>query len=460
MKKILLLLSVSIVLLACTGSKKMYKKGVAFEQQGMYAEAASYYLNALQRKNNNIDAAIAFKRTGQLVMDDYLADFFKLHNISQHKEAVYSYLKAIEYQTTASRYSIQLDIPAYYFDYYNQDLEVFLDNLYQKAISHLDKEKFDAGTSILEEIISLKPNYKDASELKTFARLEPIYRKANKVLDQKKYRKAYYLFQKTDSYKETDKLMAHALKEGQYPIAMLAFENATNVKNLHKAFESQFLYLLVKNKNPFIKIIDRVHIETIIAEQELGLSGMVDAQTAAQAGDLFGAKALLIGRLVSIDIQKTKLKPTRKKGWESHTKKYYNPSTKKHDVVTKYRKVFYDVYNGENSVVLSIEYKLISTETGEILATNLVSSTKVHSVTYATFDGNNNKLIPGDWVSQDKDSAEDVRYDSNKDKRRLSNLLKSSKDLQSVEALKTSALKEVSSKAVDAINSYNPEENK
>lgn len=459
MKKTLLLLSFSIVLLACSGSKKMYKKGLAFEQQGMYVEAASYYLNALQRKSNNIDAAIAFKRTGQLVMDDYLAEFFKLHNLNQYKEAVYSYLKVKEYQTSASRYSVQLDVPAYYFDYYKQDVEVYLDDLYQKAISHLDKEDFDAGISILDEIISLNPNYKDAGELKTFARLEPIYRKANKALEQNKYREAYYLFKKTNSYKETDKLIAYALKEGQYPIAMLAFENATNVKNLHKAFESQFLNLLVKNKNPFIKIIDRVHIETIIAEQELGLSGIVDAQTAAQAGDLFGAKALLIGRLVSIDIQKTKLKPTRKKGWESYTKKYYNPSTKKHDVVTKYRKVFYDVYKGENSVVLSIEYKLISTETGEILATDLVNSTKIHSVAYATFDGNNNNLIPGDWVSQDKDSPEDVRYDSNKDKRRLSDLLKSSRDLQTVEALKISALKEVSAMAVDEINSYNPEEN-
>lgn len=459
MKKTLLLLSFSIVLLACSGSKKMYKKGLAFEQQGMYVEAASYYLNALQRKSNNIDAAIAFKRTGQLVIDDYLAEFFKLHNLNQYKEAVYSYLKVKEYQTSASRYSVQLDVPAYYFDYYKQDVEVYLDDLYQKAISHLDKEDFDAGISILDEIISLNPNYKDAGELKTFARLEPIYRKANKALEQNKYREAYYLFKKTNSYKETDKLIAYALKEGQYPIAMLAFENATNVKNLHKAFESQFLNLLVKNKNPFIKIIDRVHIESIIAEQELGLSGIVDAQTAAQAGDLFGAKALLIGRLVSIDIQKTKLKPTRKKGWESYTKKYYNPSTKKHDVVTKYRKVFYDVYKGENSVVLSIEYKLISTETGEILATDLVNSTKIHSVAYATFDGNNNNLIPGDWVSQDKDSPEDVRYDSNKDKRRLSDLLKSSRDLQTVEALKISALKEVSAMAVDEINSYNPEEN-
>ncbi len=459
MKKTLLLLSFSIVLLACSGSKKMYKKGLAFEQQGMYVEAASYYLNALQRKSNNIDAAIAFKRTGQLVIDDYLAEFFKLHNLNQYKEAVYSYLKVKEYQTSASRYSVQLDVPAYYFDYYKQDVEVYLDDLYQKAISHLDKEDFDAGISILDEIISLNPNYKDAGELKTFARLEPIYRKANKALEQNKYREAYYLFKKTNSYKETDKLIAYALKEGQYPIAMLAFENATNVKNLHKAFESQFLNLLVKNKNPFIKIIDRVHIESIIAEQELGLSGIVDAQTAAQAGDLFGAKALLIGRLVSIDIQKTKLKPTRKKGWESYAKKYYNPSTKKHDIVTKYRKVFYDVYKGENSVVLSIEYKLISTETGEILATDLVNSTKIHSVAYATFDGNNNNLIPGDWVSQDKDSPEDVRYDSNKDKRRLSDLLKSSRDLQTVEALKISALKEVSAMAVDEINSYNPEEN-
>lgn len=459
MKKLILLITISIIAVACTGTKKMYKKAVAFEQQGMYAEAASYYLNALHRKSTNVEAAIGLKRTGQLVLDDYLADYFKVHTAKQFKEAVYAYKKAEDYQKAAKRYSVQLEMPSYYVDYYNEDLDYYLASLYDKAMSHLDKEDFDASAKVLDEILNLKPDYKDVAELKTFARLEPIYRKANTALEEKKYRKAYYLFEKTISYKDSDELKAHALKEGQYPIAMLAFENATTVENLHKAFESQFLNLFIKNKNPFIKIIDRVHIETIIAEQELGLSGMVDAQTAAQAGDLFGAKALLVGRLVSIDMQKAKLKPQRKKGWESYKKKHYNPSTKKYDTVTKYKKVYYTEYKGENSVKLSVEYKLISTETGEILATDLISTTKDHSVWYASYDGNKNKLMPGDWASKDKDSSEDVRYDGYQDKKHLSNLLKASRNLKSVEELKTAALKFVSNKAVADINAYNPEEN-
>lgn len=459
MKKLILLIAISMVAVGCTGTKKMYKKAVAFEQQGMYAEAASYYLNALQRKNSNVEAAIGFKRTGQLVMDDYLADFFKLHTARQYKDAVYAYKKAYGYQEVAKRFGVQLEMPSYYKGYYDEDLEHYLAVLYDEAMSHLDKEQFDASELVLDEILKLKPDYKDVAELKTFARLEPIYRKGNNALEEKKFRKAYYLFEKTVSYKDSDELKAYALKEGQYPVAMLAFENATTVENLHRAFESQFLNLFIKNKNPFIKIIDRVHIETIIAEQELGLSGMVDAQTAAQAGDLFGAKALLVGRLVSIDMQEAKLKPQRKKGWESYKKKHYNPSTKKYDTVTKFKKVYYTEYSGENSVKLSIEYKLISTETGEILATDLVSSTKSHSVNYASYDGNKSKLMAGDWASKDKDSSEDVRYDGYQDKKRLSNLLKANRSLKSVEELKIAALKQVSNKAVADINAYNPEKN-
>ena len=246
---------------------------------------------------------------------------------------------------------------------------------------------------------------------------------------------------------------------------MLPFENATTTQNAHKAFESQFLNLFINNKNPFIKIIDRVHIQTILNEQELGLdeqelgiSGLVDAQTAAQAGDLFGAKALLVGRLVSLDVHKRLPKANKKKGWESYKQKVYNSQTKEYDTVTKYKKVFYKEYQGKNSVNITIEYKLISTETGEILATNLFTDKREDEVWYATYQGDSNKLFAGAWEDKDVKRSSDVRYDGYQERRQLKSLLKSNRNMKSVEELKTLAMKNVSSKSVNEINSYNPEE--
>lgn len=450
---------VLFILVSCTGTKKMTKRALAFEQQGMYTEAANYYLEALRRKSTNIDAAMGLKRTGQLVLDDLLAAFFKSHTSKAYKTSVYTYLKAENYKSSAAVFKVSLEVPSYYPGYYKEDLAFYLAAIYDDAMSCLDKEEFDKGLSYLDEILRLDAAYKDVAELKTYARLEPVYRKANLALETKKFRSAYYLFGRTISYKDSDELKAYALKEAQYPIAMLPFENATTTANIHKSFESQFLNLFVKDKNPFIKIIDRVHIETVLNEQELGLSGLVDSQTAAKAGDLFGAKALLVGRLVSYDAKFSVPKATKKKGWESYKQKKYNAATKEYDLVTKYSKVKYNLFQGRSYVNLTIEYKLISTETGEILATNLFTDKREDNVRYIEFDGNTKNLVSGTWVSSESDSESDRKNTGYKDRKNIQGLLKANKNLRSKADLMSIALKNVSAKAVSEINSYNPEEN-
>ncbi len=459
MKVKYLIYILGLFLVSCTGTKKATKKALAFEQQGMYTEAAHYYFDALSRKSTNLDAAMGLKRTGQLVLDDKLAVFFKAHTAQHYKTAVYSYVEATEWSSNALIYSVNLNIPSYYEGYYEADLEAFLASVYDKALAHLDKEEFDLGLQYLDEILRLNPSYKDVAELKTYARLEPVYRKGNLALEMKKFRKAYYLFGKTNSYKDSEELKVYALKEAQYPIAMLPFENATSFENAQKAFESQFLNLFINNKNPFIKIIDRVHIQTILNEQELGLSGLVDSQTAARAGDLFGAKALLVGRLVSLDIKKEAPIANKKKGWESYKQKQYNTSTKKYDVITKYKKVYYKQYQGRNSVNITVEYKLISTETGEILATNLLSSKREDSVNFINYDGNTKNLHSGSWGYKLISSDSDQVNTSYSERRQIQDLLKANRSLRTTEDLKSIALKKVSSKAVSEINAYNPEGN-
>ena len=176
-------------------------------------------------------------------------------------------------------------------------------------------------------------------------------------------------------------------------------------------------------------------------------------------GDLFGAKALLVGRLVSIDVKKVLPKPIKKKGWESYTQKKYNAATKENDLITKYKKVYYYEYQGNNSVNLAVEYKLISTETGEILATNLISDKRTDFVRYIKFDGNTKNLYSGSWSYKLISSDSDNINNSYSDRKQIQNLLKANRTIRSSEDLKSTALKNVSSKAVNEINAYNPEEN-
>jgi len=431
----------------------MTKKAVQFEKEGQYEDACLHYLLALDRKSTNSKAVAGLKHTGQIVLDTYLENYYELHHADRLKNAVYTFIEAVELYDLCAKFNVELSIPKYYYNYYESDLPIYLEQLYEEGSSLLDKEDFDNSILLFEEIYSLYPHYKDVSDLRSYARLEPLYRKGQRALDDQKFRQAYYQFHETKLYKDSKELKKHALKKAQYPIALLPFENATTTINAEKALQSQFLYQLNNNKNPFIKIIDRSHINTILHEQELSLSGLVDAHSAVEVGELLGTKALLVGRLVSLDIQKTPIKVERKKGWESYKLKTLNKETQVYKTTTEYKKVYYKEYHGYNSVKLTIEYKLISTETGAIIATNLFTSKHEDRVTYATYEGDKSKLYPGSWKSIDTPHASDDRNSRSK----ITTLLWASKKIKSVEELKTSAFTSVSKKAVSEINAYNPE---
>ncbi len=459
MKRINYLYILFAFLFSCSGINKVTKMAFTFEQEGMYKQASEYYINALDIKRNHIDASIGLKRTSQKVLDDYLEDFFKVHTSNDHKNAVYTYLKAIDWKNKILRYNISLNTPDYYLSYYNEDLDSYLNDLYEKAQRSLDKEEFYSANNTLSEIISLNPDFKDAKNLKELSYSEPIYRKGNDAFESGKYRKAYYLFKQITSYKDSDELFEYSLEKAQFPIAIMPFENGSTTLNAHKAFQAQFTQTFIQNKDPFITVTDRSHIETILAEQELGISGLVDYQTAAKAGDLLGVKGLLTGTVVSLDITENKITRTRKKGWERYIeieKKVHKKTGKVIPLpIPKYKKVYYNSFYGRNIVSISIEYKLISTETGEILANNLIFKKYDVDVNYCTYDGEDVNLYEGNWNDMNSDSSIDNRKNN---RSKIKRLLKANRNLPSISDMKNSALKTVCSQAVNEINSYNPEE--
>src|SRR5439155_1151755 len=55
--------------------------------------------------------------------------------------------------------------------------------------------------------------------------------------------------------------------------------------------------------NPHIITVERAELEKILGEQELGLSGTVNPETAAKVGHLTGAKVLITGRAFMVERQ-------------------------------------------------------------------------------------------------------------------------------------------------------------
>jgi hypothetical protein len=77
---------------------------------------------------------------------------------------------------------------------------------------------------------------------------------------------------------------------------------------------------------------------------------------------------------------------------------------------------------------------------------------------YATFDGENDKLVPGYWEKMNKDSEKDYVSDTPAEVSSLRKLLSAKREVSSVAQLTDKAINETATKVAQKINRYNPEQ--
>ncbi|MCX6182181.1 MAG: hypothetical protein NT150_09665 [Bacteroidetes bacterium] len=404
---------------------------------------------------------MALKTSGQHVIDDQESIFFKAFNSGDKKTAVYTFIDMRNFRDRVVSYKVDVSYPSMYDDDFQQVKNEYLEERFAAANILLGNEDFTASEIIFNEIMQLQPDYKDVASLKKYAQIEPIYRKGVEAMKKEKYRQAYYSFEsvvnKQDDYKDSKSLMQQALQEAQYTIAFLPFENVTYERGAAERLSAKILNEVLQNKGPFLKVIDRQNIDVLLKEQKLGMIGVVDDKSAANAGNIIGAKAVLIGKVLEIKVSESPVVAQKTKGYESYLIKKLNPQTGQYYNETAYKKVIYTDYNGSRNVTCSFQYKLISAETGEILMSNIISHTESSSVHYANYDGDYNLLYPGTWQSQTQSSASDVIRNNSSEKNQLKALFTAPRVLDSRENLLSTLYDKIGNTAAKAVYTYNPE---
>jgi hypothetical protein len=117
--KIWLVLLLFTILSGC-GSKRYVNKALKFDDAGMFHEAAALYKRSLMSNASNMDARMGLMRTGNLVLEEKLAQFTTAHRNQQHKEAVYGYLDAERYYHEIAAVGVKLDFPDQNKVFYNE----------------------------------------------------------------------------------------------------------------------------------------------------------------------------------------------------------------------------------------------------------------------------------------------------------------------------------------------------
>ena len=450
MNKTLLVLLLFIgVLQGCNSSRSLSKKAAKLEQAGMYTDAAVFYFNSLQKNPNNIDARIGLKTNGQKLLNDKVDAFTKVNAQGQTREAVYTYLQAQEYADRVNRLGVSLEIPQYIRDDYAQAKAAYLDQLYTDGNNLMAAKNFREANQRFSEITKLAPDYKETASLKNISRNEPLYLQAVELHQNRNYRGAYNLFQDIlavdPQYKDCAEMRDDCLRKGVYTVAVLPFENNTSGRGLEHQVGAYAISSLTALNDPFLKIIEEQNSDLIREQQRQSLNGLINESTAAELGNLLGAKAILTGKILSYSRKPGSMRTIKKDGYEAYTKEVYNATTEQMQEVTKYKPVTYYEHINENEVTISFQYNLISLETGEVLLSKVENYTADDQIYYATYEGEATLLYP---------SAEKAVNTNLRDRKILMQLIRADRSLKSLESLTTQALQETSRSMAREIHQF------
>jgi len=459
-RKLFTLFIASIVILAggCA-SKKYAKKGMKFEQAGLWQQATDAYFRSLMAKRDNIDAIIGLKRAGQHVLDEQSLEVIKAYENDDLKGTVYKYIDAEDLKNKASAFGVELSISNIATDYYKDAKPKYIEKIYSEAQRYMDEERFKEAEQLLSEIKRLQPDYGNVKDMLKVSKCEPLYREAKEFMSASLYRKAYNnldkIIREYNNYKDARELRDEALEQATITIKVSNFKTGSrNAQNITKSVQAEVTSSLNELKTPFIKVIDTENTDKIIEEQHRSIS----TGSELEIGKLLSAKAILNGEVSILELKPGRLKKTRKKGYLREETKVKDPKTGDTKINVSYKKVYYYEYSQSNSVTIALKYQLTSTETGAVLVTDYVRSNQSDFIEYATFDGPKDKLVPGYWEKIDVKTEKDVINDNTPDVRRLQEKLNARREITSIASLMSKAINEVGVSVANKIGSYNPED--
>lgn len=442
-------LFLSILIIGCSGSKNMLKKGTILENNKQYIEASNFYIEALNRKNTNVDATVSLSRVGKIVLNLYLNDFYKEEAMGNTKNAVYAYLKVSDYQKNLNKYNVYENIPDHYVEKYKIVKEAYLQNLYDEGENLMEELSYKKAEESFLEILKFDSDYKNAKSLKDISYVEPIFIKAKQELEAEKYRDAYnnleLVLKRISNYKDVKESKAQALELGRHTFLIFTFENATNKQNIETKI-SNFISNKLSNLNdPFLRLVDRSNFEKIMNEQEFSLSGFVDESTATEIGKLFGAQTAISGKVISYSHKISKSKPQKMNAAEPFYEKKKREDGEGYITKTKYKKVNYMRYAKSIDVHIEFQYKLISLKTSEVLLSDIIELSSKDNVSYSVYNGDPKILYPMSNTGVDKSESSINKFRLQFSKRRK---------LKSEQNLSNDLFKSISSKTAKKITQY------
>ena len=297
---------------SCDSSLKYLKTADKLAKDGNYSDAADNFYTALLINPTNIKAKQGLQKNAQLVLDAKFGSFAKLVVEGSNEQALRQYIYCKDYFNNLKKIGIDLNWLAYFDPLYEETKQEFIGKQYEIGLSQMKENKFDKAEFSFAKILEFDSSYKNVSVLRMQSLLEPLYNQGLNNIEAENYKAAYKIFKQVASfdatYKNTLQMLDYALQKASLPVAaiLVGKKSYNNFEDL--SFYQVLVARFSKSKNPFLKIIDRNNLEKLLKEQELGMSGIIDPESAVKAGKLIGVKYFLL--IDVTDVKFDELKPT------------------------------------------------------------------------------------------------------------------------------------------------------
>ncbi len=457
--------------------------------RGEYKETVYYYMeagdliNKFKRTGINIKPDPAAERYFSDAKDYYLDDRYDLglkHITDQEfneAKAVFSEIFNIDpdYKDTRTylneatfepiyRQGNQYFVDGRYMDAYNNWESIYqreknykdthdrmdqaLNERYKEGTLLLMNEGFNDAAIALGQVYNANPNFKDVKSQYIEARNEPIYRQAKLDMKDGKCRTAFFDFERiindAGTYKDTKDLKGRALECAEYPVAIFS-QNPRQYNSEAGQFEDATIKSLVNKNNIFLKVFDLTSLNSRLESRLMNSAGNIDEAALRTLNRDNNIKAVLILTYENYKKNNGKLEKDEMTGFERIVTKSTDGETRVYD-----KHITYFEYKQKNEIALTIHYKLISTANGEILLSDSYSGSKKDEINYATYSGDHNQVYPAKSVNGTW-NIDESGY------RSLQSLLRSDKDISSIESLQKSLFNELSGDIAGDINNFNPE---
>lgn len=276
----------------------------------------------------------------------------------------------------------------------------------QDAVKNLPPIRHPKTGALLElELIDFSSEWREAKQLAA----EAHYAAGDQLsqsqdLDQQKA--AAKQFKKVLSFvpdfKDAEQRYQSSRKAGVKRIAVFPFEDLSGKDRQYGAIEQLVVDEMVTAvmKDPsateFLELVSRDQLDRVLAEQKLGLSGMVNDETAVEVGAILGVHEILTGKITQViysPVRTVNREFKEVKRVVIDTEKYKDDEGK-----TKTRKIYGDVearvkhYTRTTKAEIKGSYKIVDVRTSKVIVSESFQGKSDFSADWAVVRGDTRAL--------------------------------------------------------------------